>query len=266
LSSEAVCGAAGSGSVSASLAVMTSRLEFAAAFVFFLMTLPGTSAAQTGPPPFSIRVTEQATITAKPDEAQIDVGVTTQAPTSVAATNQNAEEVSRVIAELRRSAGAEATVETVSYVLTPDYRYPREGGEPTIAGYTATNIVRVTLHDLTRVGTIIDAAAKQGANRIHRIDFTLKDDKAARSQALRAAAAKARTQAEALASALGVRIVRVLSAVQGEPPVRPLAEPMVMRAEAASAATPIVPGTLDIHATVTLTLEISEASHAGRRQ
>src|SRR5687768_3099352 len=94
--------------------------------------------------------------------------------------------------------------------------------------------------------------------------FTLKNDDAVRARALRAAAAKARVEAEELASALGVRVVRVLSADTGEPTVRPLHDATLMHAEAASATTPIHPGTLEIDATVTLTVEISEAARTGR--
>lgn len=216
--------------------------------------------AQTPSEPLTITVTDEATLTVKPDEAQIDVGVTTQADTSETATHRNAQQTSAVIAAIRAGIGSNATVDTVSYRLSPDYRHPREGGEPAIVGYTATNIVRVTLRDLSRVGDAIDVATKAGANRIHRITFTLANDDAARAEVLRAAAAKAKARADTLASALGVRIVRVLSATTGsDPPVRPFVADAALRAESAMTATPIHPGTIDVHAAVTLTVEISDA-------
>jgi uncharacterized protein len=206
--------------------------------------------------PPSIRVSGEATVTAQPDQAQLDLGVTTQAQTAQTAAANNAQQLERTLAELRRALGANAEIKTVSYSLSPDYRYPREGGKPTITGYTATNLVRVTLKDLTRLGQVIDVATQAGANRIHRLQFTLKDEQAAQAQALRAAALKARAQAEALAQALGVKIRRVLSLVESSAGVQPLArDVMLARAEAAS--TPIEPGTIEVRATVTLTVEIS---------
>jgi uncharacterized protein len=205
--------------------------------------------------PPSIRVSGEATVTAQPDQAQLDL-VTTQAQTAQTAAANNAQQLERTLAELRRALGANAEIKTVSYSLSPDYRYPREGGKPTITGYTATNLVRVTLKDLTRLGQVIDVATQAGANRIHRLQFTLKDEQAAQAQALRAAALKARAQAEALAQALGVKIRRVLSLVESSAGVQPLArDVMLARAEAAS--TPIEPGTIEVRATVTLTVEIS---------
>jgi uncharacterized protein YggE len=120
--------------------------------------------------------------------------------------------------------------------------------------------VRVTLQNLDRVSDALDAAAKAGANQIGRVHFTLKDRQTAETQVLREAATKARSQAEALASALGVTVARVLSVIENEPIVRPYAEAMALRV-APSAPTPIESGLIDIHATVTLTLEIAGQAH-----
>ena len=127
---------------------------------------------------------------------------------------------------------------------------------PMIAGYTATNIVRVTLDDLTKVGSVIDTAAEGGSNRIQNLRFMLKDEGAAEAQALREAALKARTKAQALASALGLNVIRVLSVSESTAPVYPVRDVAFARAETAS--TPIEPGTIEVRATVALTLEISQ--------
>ncbi len=157
---------------------------------------------------------------------------------------------------MRRALGAGAEIKTVSYSLNPDYRYPKDGGKPTITGYTATNVVRVTLNDLTRVGQAIDAATRSGANQVHRLQFTLKDEQAAQSQALRAAAVKAKAEAEALAQALGLKIARVLSVVESSEGVQPIMRDVMLARAEAAAPTPVEPGTIEVRATVTLTVEI----------
>ncbi|HXG67892.1 MAG TPA: SIMPL domain-containing protein [Blastocatellia bacterium] len=208
------------------------------------------------PPIPSVRVTGEATVMAKPDQAQIDIGVVTQAATAQAAASQNAQQLDAVLAELRSALGPSADIQTIGYSLNPVYRYPKEGGKPTITGYTASNIVQVKINDLTKVGQAIDAATRSGANTIHRLQFTLRDEQAAQSQALREAATKAKAQAEALAGALGLKISRVLSVTEsgavGRPPV-----PVAARAEAFDVATPVEPGMIEVHATVTLTAELS---------
>ena len=97
-----------------------------------------------------------------------------QADTSQTAVTQNAQKLEATLAKLRQLLGANADIKTISYNVTPNYSYPKEGGEPTIAGYTATNIVRITLDDLTKVGTVIDTASEAGSNRIQNLRFMLR--------------------------------------------------------------------------------------------
>ena len=206
--------------------------------------------------PPSIQVTGEATVTVQPDQAEIEIGVLTQAEKSDAAASRNAERLTKVLADLRAAVGAEGKIETVGYSLRPDYRYPGDrGGEPTITGYTATNTVRVTLNDLGRVGRAIDAATASGANRIQTLRFGLKDEHAVRARALREAAGRARSKADALAGALNLQIVRVLSVSEGGAPNVPVREAMLARASA-DTMTPIEPGAVEVRATVTLVVEV----------
>jgi uncharacterized protein len=202
----------------------------------------------------TINTTGEATVSVEPDQAKIELGVTTQAATSDAAVTQNAEKLTATLAAVRALQIAGAEIKTVSYTLQPTYRYPREGGDPELIGYTATNIVRVTVNDLTKVGTVIDAATKAGANRVHSLQFTLQDDRAVKAQALREAAQQAREKSNALAGALGLEVVRILNVTESGPTMIPVRDMAYARAEMAS--TPIEPGTIEIKATVTLTVEV----------
>jgi len=211
------------------------------------------------PDPPTIRVVGEATITAKPDQAEVDLGVVTRAATGQAAATQNAQKQDAVLAQLRKVLGSGAEIKTLSYSLTPDYRYPKEGGQPVLSGYTATNVVQVKTSDLPQVGMLIDAATQSGANTVQSLRFTLKDEQVVLSQALREAAVKARAKADALASALGVKIVRVLHVDGGGQPIRPVfSQAMAMRADDSAPPTPVEPGTIEVQATVTLTVEIAQ--------
>jgi uncharacterized protein len=232
------------------------KLFFANAALILALGVSGAFAQDASEklPPF-IRTNGEATVTVRPDRAQIDVGVVTQADTSQAAVTQNAQRVEATLARLRQILGARADLKTVSYSVTPNYRYPKEGGEPTIAGYIATNVVRATVDDLALVGKVIDAASEAGSNRIQNLRFMLKDESPVQAQALREAAQKARAKSQALASALGLRIVRVLSVSEGGGPGMPVREVAFARAQ--DAATPIEPGTIEIRAEVSMTIEIA---------
>jgi uncharacterized protein len=205
----------------------------------------------------SISVTGEATVTVKPDQALIDIGVVAQSQASQAAAAQNAKQLDTVLAELRKSLGPNANIKTISYSLSPNYRNPKDGGKPAITGYTATNIVRVTIDDLTEVGKVIDAATQSGANQVHRLQFTLKDEQAVQLQALREAAVRARAQAEALAHSLNLKIVRVLSVDESGSGIQPVRDyGLGGRAESTQVPTPVESGTIEVRATVRLTVEV----------
>ena len=212
-------------------------------------------------PPLS-RVTGDARVTAKPDRVQIDLGVTNRATSSQEAAAENARQADAVLAAVRSAGGAGAQLKTVNYSITPHYQYHQNGGEPTLEGYTATNIVQVTLDDLTKIGTVIDSATRAGSNQVQGIRFTLRDQDAVRAGALREAATRARAEADVLAAALGLKVVRVLSAEESGPGVTPLPvyAGLARTASAAGPPTPVEAGTLDVTANVTLTVEVAPAA------
>jgi uncharacterized protein len=207
----------------------------------------------SGPRPPSVQANGDAVIQVKPDLAKLTVGVVTQAPSAQVAAAQNATQVQATLEKLRAALGSSGEIRTAGYSVTPNYQYPREGA-PTIAGYTASNTVEVTTSDLAGIGKIIDTVAQAGANRIQDIQFTVKDEGPARAQALRQAVEQARANAEAMATAMGMKAGRVLLLEQGTPAqVRPVIRAM---AAAAAAPTPVEPGNVEVHASVTLTMEL----------
>jgi uncharacterized protein YggE len=213
---------------------------------------------RSGPP--SITANGEAVITVEPDQAEIDIGVVTQARNAPDAARENAEKLTRVMAALKKLLAKGDELKTTGYALNPNYRYPREGGKPEITGYTATNIIRVKTLSLEKVGKLIDAAMQSGTNTINRLVFTLQDQHGAQLQALRLAATKARAKAEEMAHAVGLKVVRILSVTEGERGVRPLVmtEPRAAQMEAlATAPTPIESGTIEVRSSVTLTAEVS---------
>jgi uncharacterized protein YggE len=205
-----------------------------------------------------IRATGEAVIRARPDQAQIELGVSTQAPTAQAAAAQNAAQLEAVLARLRKLLDRKAEIRTATYSLVPNYRYPREGGKPEITGYTATNIVLIESRDLEGLGSLIDAATQAGANTIHSLRFLLRDEDAVRLEALRQATQKARANAEAMAAAAGLKILRIVSIEQTPAPsFRPMREiAMARAAEVAAPTTPIEAGAIEVHASVTLVAEV----------
>ena len=203
-----------------------------------------------------IRVAGNATATAEPDRAQVDLGVLTQAQTAKEAAGENAKRLEAVLDAVRQALGAKADLKTISYSVNPIYGEARPNRGPTVTGYSVDNVVRVTTGELAQVGKILDSAMAAGANDVRGLSFSLKDEQPVRAQALREAVSRARAEAEVIAVSLGVKLGRVRAVeAAGEPPI---VRPMMMGAAMARAATPVEPGTLEVHASVTVTFEIGD--------
>jgi uncharacterized protein YggE len=206
--------------------------------------------------PPSVTASGEAVITAEPDQAEIDIGVVTQARNAPEAAKENAEKAARILSEVKKLIGKGDEVKTASYSLNPNYRYP-QGGKPEITGYTATNILRIKTGNLASVGKLIDASMQSGANSINRLAFTLKDEHAVQLQALRLASQKAKAKADEIAGALGLKIVSILSVNEADRGVRPIPVARGAQMDAlATAPTPVEAGTIEVRSTVTLTAEL----------
>ena len=71
--------------------------------------------------PGTILATGTATVNAHPDQAQVTMGVVTQASTAQEAAQQNAAQTTAVIAALKATLGTNGTVQTICYSVTPRY-------------------------------------------------------------------------------------------------------------------------------------------------
>jgi uncharacterized protein len=227
-----------------------------AAAIVFASCIGAAAQPESKDSPRVIRVAGNATATAAPDRAQVDLGVLTQAQSAKEAASENAKRLEAVLAAVRQALGARADLKTISYSVNPMYGEARPSRAPTVTGYSVDNVVRVTTGDLAQVGKILDSAMEAGANDVRGLSFSLKDEQPVRAQALREAVSRARAEAEVIAASLGVKLGRVHAVeAAGEPPI---VRPMMMGAAMARAATPVEPGTLEVHASVTVTFEIGE--------
>jgi len=208
-----------------------------------------------------IQASGEATISAKPDQAIIEIAAVTQGTTGAAAAALNAKQTETVLAELRKVLSGSSQIKTTDYSVRPNYNYPKPGAPAAISGYTAKNVVEVRLDDLAQVGKAVDTAVQSGVNNIQRLEYRLKDSRPVRTQALREAAAEAKASVEAIAAGLGLRVVRVLSAEERvsdeEGFVRYKKVPPPPPPQGA-VTTPVEPGAIEFTATVTLRVEIGQ--------
>src|SRR4051794_13655076 len=100
--------------------------------IFLGLILTAVLAAQTTATR-TVQATGNATLTANPDQAQIDVGVVTVGATAQDSAQQNATQTTAVITAVKNILGAGGTVQTVSYYVQPRYTNSQPS---TINGYT----------------------------------------------------------------------------------------------------------------------------------
>jgi uncharacterized protein YggE len=218
--------------------------------------LPAAAQQPAEQPPF-LMVQGMGEVRIPSDRARLDFMVETQAATAQAAGAQNSTRMDQVMRALRSAGGATITIETGGYNLSPVYRQvPRDtSGIPTIEAYRAVNHVRVRADDVSKVGALIDAAIGAGGNRIAGLSFEAKDPEPARIEALKQAVARARAEAETVATAMGATLgapqeVNV-SADYGFPQPMPMYREMAMDV-AQAAPTPVSPGESVVRANVSI--------------
>jgi uncharacterized protein YggE len=189
-----------------------------------------------------------------PDRAHIYIGVQTRAKTAQEAGAENARKQDAVIAAIQALGIPKERISTVNYSVYPEQQYnPQQGDkEPKIVGYNVQNTVRVDIHDISKVGSIIDTALSKGANNINSLDFYASNQDSTRREALAAAVQRARGDAEALARGAGGQLGELieLSSAPVMTPPRPVPYMTMARAESMSA-TPVNPGEQTLTVTVT---------------
>jgi uncharacterized protein YggE len=197
----------------------------------------------------TIQATGNATISVNPDVAQLTVGVQTQAASAQAAADANAAKTSAVIDALKALLGSTGTLQTVSYSVYPTYSSTGQ----TITGYNVSNTLQATTADLSLPGRLIDAANQAGATSIGSLSFGLRNPEPVKQQALAQAAKQAQAHATAIAAGLSVKTGALLSAQEAAS-----ASPIVAGVAGAANATPVLTGTVNVTATVTITVQLAQ--------
>lgn len=205
-----------------------------------------------------LTLTASASIAKPADELQLKIGVVTYAETAEMALAENNARMGRVFDDLKRAGLDRDDYETNQFSINPTYsptpKEPPPYWKPTINGYEVKNTIQIHTPKLDMAGTIIDLANKAGANSITDIHFGLRNSRNYWTEALSAAGANAVSDAQAIANATGVRLVRVLNISLNHTQVK--SPPLNFCSAARCAETPIEAGDVSIEASVTLIYEI----------
>ena len=200
----------------------------------------------------TISVVGEGRLLVPPDVANVSLGVESTAPTLSEAQADAATRMQAVVDTLLAQGVPRDDVRTTRLGVTPVYDN-RDASQ--LRGYRAMNSVQVTVRDLGRVGTIVDAVTAAGANRVDGISFEIDNPEPPKDRARALALGNARAKADQLASLAGLRIVGVKAIVEADPAVRPVPSAREGAAPAALAAAPpppVEPGTQEVRTRISV--------------
>jgi uncharacterized protein YggE len=200
-----------------------------------------------------LKVFGKGVIKAKPDLAEVIIGVVTESSELLAAQNENAGIAGNVINSLKVMGISDRFIQTSNYSIRPVYDYV--DGKQVFRGYEVSNLVKVLLSNLDLAGKIIDTAVRNGANSVNGINFIVSDEKRYYYEALTLAIEDAQNKASVITGKLGLS----LSAVPFEIIERntTVARPMGLMASYKGGGTPIESGENEINAEIEITFMFS---------
>lgn len=186
------------------------------ALLLTLMLLPVFAVAEVADAPAvaegaTITVTGSAAMSLKADYARVSVGVSTEATTVDAASQENNVLIHAVIDALKAAGIAEADIVTSSYSVHAQYDYSSFTGKETMSGYKVTNQLSVIIRDMEHIGATLDKATAAGANNIYNIEFLSTRADEAQDEAITYAVQDAMRRAKLLATAAGLELGGIVS-------------------------------------------------------
>jgi uncharacterized protein YggE len=173
-----------------------------------LCVLAGQAAAEDKLPSKVVRVVGTSEVRVVPDRAVIEVGVEKQDPSASVAKHAEDDAARRILATLHGNGVDEKDVQTTFLSLQPQ-SYTRKGVR--ISYFVAAQTLTITVRDLPRLDTLLEALIKAGGNRIDSIAYETGDLRKYRDQARDLAVKAAQEKAGALARALGQEIGKAQS-------------------------------------------------------
>src|SRR5574337_851630 len=128
---------------------------------------PTTVVAQAQPPQRTLVVNGTGMATMTPDIAYINIGVHTEEATAADAVSKNNAQTQQVINALTAAGLAAKDVQTTNFSIYPNTQSDPQTSQKIGTTYVVDNTVYVTVRSLDKLGSLLDAAVKAGANSVN---------------------------------------------------------------------------------------------------
>jgi uncharacterized protein len=158
-----------------------------------------------------VSVTGSGEVKAQPDMAYVTLGVEARRPTLAEARTEVNATVERIMALTRELKIEPKFVDSTRLQVQPDYRWDEKASRQVLLGYVVSRQVDVELHDLDRLGTLLEKSVSAGVNQVGGARLDSSRRKELERAALTQAVDDARLNADALARAAGAKLGPVQS-------------------------------------------------------
>jgi uncharacterized protein YggE len=188
-----------------------------------------------------------------PDMAIVTLGVREVSKDVGEALAAVSQKLTQVVERLRELGVTDEDIRTNAISVYEDFSY---GSMDEDVHYAAENSISVTLHDIGSAGETIDAAFGAGASTFSETRFNASDADDAKKRALELSVENARTKADVLAAAAGMKITGIASIAEQDAGYSVFAasnryEAAMEKAEA-DVTTPVFSEQIQVSATVTV--------------
>ncbi len=212
------------------------------------------TAARTGvSPAATITVSASGRVEGRPDTVSFQVGVDTTAPTATAALAEDNSRMRGLEASLLDNGVSRSGLQTSGLSI-----YANTDNKGVVTGFSVDDELDVTMHDVSRAGAAIQAAANAAGNgiQLYGIDFSISNKAGLLSAARAAAMRDARIEAAQYAAGAGASLGEVLkvTTTASSPPVSyPVAFGL---AQGPGSSVPLQRGSQPVSVRVTVTYQL----------
>jgi hypothetical protein len=214
------------------------------------------------PMPRTISVSGTGTIDATPDIARLSLAVQRR-DVSMQAARDETVRVSKAFLALCKKLGIpENKVRTSGLTIQPEYRWDEKENKQVFTGYFVQRQLQVEINDLDKLGNVIEGAIDAGVNEVSPPQLDSSRRKDLNRDALAAATADAKANAERIATSLGVKLGPVRTVVANGAMPRPPMPMQEMRvsamamSDASAKSANYVPGEISFESRVDATFDV----------
>jgi uncharacterized protein YggE len=236
---------------------MRNPMLYALAGALFLTM--ATAPAAESDRPRTVTVSGQGEVQAEPDKAVLTLGVEARRPKMEDARAQVTKTVEAVLKLTRDLKLDPKHVRATRINVQPEYNWDSDARERHLIGYYVSRQIEIELHDLEKLGTLLERATDLGVNQIGDPQLDSSKRRELEREALAKAVEDARLNAEAVAKAAGARLgsARTISASSGYTPApAPMRVKAMMAAEAAGPAATYQSGQMSFNGSVQIEYDL----------